>query len=347
VWSRSVTWPNWRIEDVVPPPPDGYSTRPATPEDFDAVLSVAQSADLADWGAIDYTAEFLRSEWALPGLNLRADTWLVEHDGDAAAYAWLLARDEHRELDGWGVVHPGHRGRGLGPYLLDLVEARAREHAGATASGAALRWGVLGPDAAAHRLLECRGFEQVRQTWRMDIRLDPDLAAEPAAPAPPRGVAIRPFDRGRDAGAAHAMLEAAFASHFGWVSRSLEEWAAHRLESEDFDSALWFVAVDGTPGAGAEQPAEQGRVIGLVSGMVTGNEGFIATLGVHPSSQGRGVGTALLRTAFRAFARRGLLDVSLEVDSENETGAVAVYERVGMRPSRRFDTFQKTFPAHS
>jgi mycothiol synthase len=319
--------------------------RPATLADFDAVLSVAQSADLADWGAIDYTAEFLRSEWALPGLNLRTDTWLVERDGDAAAYAWLLARHDHRELDGWGVVHPDHRGRGLGSFLLDLVEARAAEHAGATAKGAAVRWGVIGPDEDAHRLLEARGFDQVRQTWRMDIRLDPELATEPAVATPPAGVLIRPFDRVGDAAAAHATLEAAFATHFGWASRSLQEWTAHRLESADFDPSLWFVAVDGS--RGEEQPAEPDPVIGLVSGMVAGEEGFVATLGVHPSAQGRGIGTALMRTAFRAFARRGLLDVSLEVDSENETGAVAVYERVGMRPSRRFDTFQKAFAAHS
>jgi mycothiol synthase len=321
--------------------------RPATRGDFDAVLAVAQSADLADWGAIDYTAEFLRSEWGLPQLDLRTDTWLVERDGVGVAYAWLVGRGEHRELDGWGVVHPEHRGRGLGSYLLDLVEMRAREHARATptAEPAVMRWGVLGPDTAAHRLLEMRGYEQVRQTWRMDIRLDPELAEEPrVAPAPP-GLRIRPFDRDRDPREAHAVLEAAFATHFGWVSRSLEEWTAHRLDSADFDPSLWFVAVAEPPGVDGREGS--GRVVGLISGMSAGDEGFVGTLGVDPSSQGRGVGTALLRTVFRAFARRGLLDVSLEVDSENETGAVAVYERVGMRPSRHFDTFQKRFPAHS
>jgi mycothiol synthase len=333
-----------------PSPPAGYSARPATRDDFGAIVSLAQASDVADWGAVDYTAEFLRSEWALPGLDLRTDTWLVERDGEAAGYAWLLARDEHRELDGWGVVHPKDRGRGLGSYLMDRVEARAAEHAAGVTDGAAvLRWGVIGPDLPAHQLLEARGFAQVRQMWHMEIRLDPDVARGDA-PMPPPGVVIRGFDREHDAWAAHAVLDAAFATHFGWVSRSLEEWAAHRLDSEDFDPALWFVAIERTAGdATDDRPEGSGRVIGLISGMVTGDQGFIGTLGVHPSSQGRGIGTALLRTAFRAFARRGLLDVSLEVDSENETGAVAVYERAGMRPSRRFDTFQKMFPgpAHS
>jgi hypothetical protein len=38
----------------------------------------------------------------------------------------------------------------------------------------------------------------------------------------------------------------------------------------------------------------------------------------------------LLQTAFAEFGRRGQLTVSLGVDADNPTGAVALYESVGM-----------------
>src|SRR5439155_9430226 len=134
----------------------GYANRPATGADFDAVVAVIQAADLADLGELDYTEEFLRHEWSFPQLELSTDTWLIERDGEVCAYAWLMARDEHRQMDGWGVVHPEHRGRGLGAELIDRVVTRARGHA-ALAPGtdeAVVRWGVIGPDTVAHELVE-------------------------------------------------------------------------------------------------------------------------------------------------------------------------------------------------
>ena len=66
----------------------------------------------------------------------------------------------------------------------------------------------------------------------------------------------------------------------------------------------------------------------------------IAELGVRPPWRGRGIGTALLRHSFADIARRGGSEVTLWVDSENATGAVGVYERVGMRAIVVTDVFQ-------
>jgi len=44
---------------------------------------------------------------------------------------------------------------------------------------------------------------------------------------------------------------------------------------------------------------------------------------------------------FAEFARRGCTRVSLGVDAENTTGAVALYERAGMRQVRRNDTWER------
>jgi ribosomal protein S18 acetylase RimI-like enzyme len=65
-------------------------------------------------------------------------------------------------------------------------------------------------------------------------------------------------------------------------------------------------------------------------------------LGVRPQWRRRGVATALLRHSFRDFRDRGATRVGLGVDGENTTGAVRLYERVGMRVVRRNDTYEKT-----
>ena len=64
-------------------------------------------------------------------------------------------------------------------------------------------------------------------------------------------------------------------------------------------------------------------------------------LGVLAPWRGRGIATALLGRAFATFASRGLPRVMLNVDSENSTGAVRLYERVGMRTARAWDVYEK------
>ena len=53
---------------------------------------------------------------------------------------------------------------------------------------------------------------------------------------------------------------------------------------------------------------------------------------------------SLLRRAFAELAARGLREVRLGVDAENPTGAVALYEDVGMSPLRVYDTFELGTP---
>jgi ribosomal protein S18 acetylase RimI-like enzyme len=48
-----------------------------------------------------------------------------------------------------------------------------------------------------------------------------------------------------------------------------------------------------------------------------------------------------LRRSFAIFAERGLPRVMLNVDFENPTGAMALYEKVGMRAVRGFDVYEK------
>ena len=48
----------------------------------------------------------------------------------------------------------------------------------------------------------------------------------------------------------------------------------------------------------------------------------------------------MLRRSFATFAERGLPRVMLNVDFENPTGAMALYEKVGMRPVHGYDVHE-------
>ena len=49
----------------------------------------------------------------------------------------------------------------------------------------------------------------------------------------------------------------------------------------------------------------------------------------------------MLRGSFAEFERRGLPRVRLNVDSDNLTGAVSLYERVGMRVMISYDLWAR------
>jgi mycothiol synthase len=305
-----------------------YATRPARWEDLRAVGDLARSADMVDWGEANTSEEEIAEDWSIPGLDLALDTWLIWSGSELCAYAWLLARKDHCELHGWGVVHPSHRGRGLGSFLLDLLEARAAQHAALAPPGEDVlhRNNVAASDPAARQLLRRRGFSLDRHFWRMDVEL---FAQPPQDPVPPDGIEVRLFTTDKDERPLHAAFEEAFADHYGHVPWSFDEWLATRIHGEGFDPTLWFVALEGQ------------EIVGGLAGRIIEDVGWVNTLGVRRGWRRRGIGEHLLRRAFREFHRRGIERSSLYVDSQNETGATGLYERVGMSVAFQYDFYLK------
>jgi ribosomal protein S18 acetylase RimI-like enzyme len=150
------------------------------------------------------------------------------------------------------------------------------------------------------------------------------LSAEPIAPAAPYGVTVRGVpDDEADLRQVFGIVDTSFAEHFGHVDgRQYEKWIEQWRKRAAFDLTLWRVAeLDGDP-------------VAVMLGMTVGDAGHVGTLGTLKAARGLGIGSHLLRAAFADFYLRGHRRVTLGVDAANETGAVRLYESVGMHPTQ-------------
>jgi ribosomal protein S18 acetylase RimI-like enzyme len=184
---------------------------------------------------------------------------------------------------------------------------------------------MLAENGAARRLLESHGYREVRRFYRMQI----DLGAPSEPSRWPDGISVSTF-RIEDAREFKDALDEAFEDDWGFHRSTFEQWKRDRLEAPETDTSLWFIARDG------------GEIAGIIrcDGERFGG-GWVGALGVRKPWRGRGLGNALLRHAFAEFHRRGAPHVGLGVDAQNESGALRLYEKAGMRVVSADVVFEK------
>jgi mycothiol synthase len=289
--------------------------RPPRPADAVAVAALIDAYGLALGAAPDSSAADLLDEWRALELELERDAWLFEEDGRVLAFAAVWGRGpELLKIDGY--VCPEHNGRGLGSEIIRLGEQRIRER-----GGTRIQTATLHADTRARELFAARGYAFVRAFLRMAIELE----AQPPAPEAPPGLELVRLTAADDE-AVHAAAEEAFADH--WEHQP-QDFAAWSRRHEETDRSLWFAIRDGEELASV-------AVNDLRSG-----SGWIGQLATRRPWRGRGSAQALLLASFGEFWRRGERTVQLGVDASSPTGAVRLYERVGMHTTWRADVYEK------
>jgi mycothiol synthase len=297
--------------------PDAYRP-PRAPAEADAVTvaAVRRAVEVDRHGTSDVSSESVLAEWALPGLSLAEDAWLVEdHAGTAAGYGLCWVEEPPAGMVAEQVVHPRHRGKGLSELLLSLCEARAAEIVAPGDGGL----GVWTDESDLNRiaLFVRRGFERTGAFLRLERELDDRL--EP--PEWPPGIRVASFRRGIDETIVYAAYEEGFFDRPGGAAGGLDEWVMSRFGAADPDCGLWLVAWDGDQVAGGIEAAE------------TPAGGYMGDLFVRPPWRGRGLGRALMLQEIAELARRGVATAYFAVDASN-TGALHLFASVGFRPSR-------------
>ena len=299
--------------------PPGFASRTATARDVARATEVIRAFEEGFLESAETTEADLADEWR--ELDLAQDVWLVDDSGGACvAYAGVYRDGDARAIAD-GYVVPAARGRGLGRYLVESTEIRARD-----LGLREIHNGVLEQDTAAHALLGSLGYTAARRFARMLIDLQ-----DPPLPAPlPAGVAIRGFRPGADDQAFHETVNEAFAEHWGHLPEPFERWRELTMGSPRFDPTLWLVA------------EEHGEMVGVARCTWKVNDiGWVNDLGVHPRARKRGLALGLLTRAFAEFYSRGERQIGLGVDTANETGATRLYERAGMHAVESALIFEK------
>lgn len=329
-------------DTLVPLPPalSAYTWRPARPDDAPAIQRMMVAAGEADRAESVPSDERIRQLLAMLGSQIDTNTLLaVAADGTIAARAMIFIPPAEGERVAMtdGTVHVDHRGRGIGSYVLQWIEARVRQEFSRSATGtpATIRASCAGHQADRIALLEQHGFAAVRHSYKMQRPLPQPVPQRPL----PNGLRSVQWTPALDIPLVDA-FNAAFGGQWGVQRMNHESWRQSFTGVPQFRADLTYLAMDGDTIAGfcVNWVNEAGNPD------LSAREGWIEAIGVIPAWRGRGIASILLDNALHLFQSEGLTRAALDVDAENPTGAVRLYERHGFTVAKETVLFVKEIP---
>ncbi|KAA1428111.1 GNAT family N-acetyltransferase [Nocardioides antri] len=277
--------------------------------DAHAVYELYAAQQQHDLGQVEIDEEDIVAEWQRPSYDVPACTvGVFDADGRIVGDAEYL---RHERYD--AAVHPDFRGRGIGTWLAAWVRATAAR-AGERIIGMPVPEG-----SAGDKLLEALGYHVRWTSWV--LRLPPGRTIE-ERPLP-AGYALR------------VATEADQEQVWHTIEDAFLEWSKREKQPfEDFLAEVW-----GRPGfeqwnvqvVAGPDGAVVGAVFAVNSDPGQGLETFVSRVAVNREHRNLGLAQALLAAAFAAGRERGARTGSLSTDSR--TGALSLYEKVGMEPS--------------
>ena len=130
----------------------------------------------------------------------------------------------------------------------------------------------------------------------------------------------------------------AFRDHWGFAEPGARERDEFFNDPVQSDTSLWRVAWDGQEVAGMVRSfihPEQNERLGI-------KRGWVEHISVRKPWRRRGLARALIAASFPLLRERGVTEGALGVDSQNESGALRVYERCGFRVVSRSTDYSRT-----
>ncbi|WP_107766055.1 GNAT family N-acetyltransferase [Nocardioides terrigena] len=289
--------------DPAPALPAGLTTRPLRREDSGIVFALMAAQEQEDLGTVEIEEADIVGDWAKPSHDLAARSVAVL-DGDLlVGYAELMGVDRADT-----AVLPSHRGRGIGTWLAWWLRDLGRR------LGSPVVGNPVPEGGPGDRLLAALGYEVRWTSWVLQLPPGTEIPEREL----PEGYAVRTA-ADADLRAAHDVLEDAFLEWSVRDREPFEDFRASLVERPGFEPWNLRVLTD-----------HGGTVVGVsLVHVAPGGVAYVARLAVRRDQRGRGLAQALLVDSFRLAREHGASISELSTDSR--TGALGLYEKVGMR----------------
>jgi ribosomal protein S18 acetylase RimI-like enzyme len=313
-----------------------FTIRPATTDDAASVTALINICTQALYGKDEMNVGQLETDWKLVGFDLEKDSLLLLDGEMVVGYAdiWNVSAPYVRFFT-LVQVHPEYRGLGFGWLLNVWAETRSREMMQKTQEDLRvfLMSFVNSKDRDAVQLLSDFGSKIERHNWTMERFLDEDLAD----PILPDGYKIRIAQK-EEYPRVYQLQKKSFRDHWGHIPTTFEEgypiFLNQYVESPEYNPDLWFVV---------EYDDELvGMIIGTATSSYGEDYGWVGVLGVLREHRKKGLAKALLQKSFQSIRKMGSNKVGLAVDAQNLSGALKLYQDLGMYVAEEFLRFEKT-----
>jgi ribosomal protein S18 acetylase RimI-like enzyme len=281
------------------------------------------------------TADLKSHLESMPHMDMRKHAFLLEKNGQVIAYQTMRKMPETSGVycyNHHGFILPEWKERGIGGAMIrhseQVLQTIAAED---NVDEKFFQVFLDSVQTGLIHLLEAMGYRPMRYFYEM---LRPDLEGIPDHPLP-QGIEERPVKPEHLRLIWDAVVEG-FKEHWGETQHTEEDYDRW-LKRHFIQPDLWHIAWD------------EDRVVGLVLNYVEPEENLeynrkrgktedIATLKEY---RGRGIAQALIVQGLRQFKELGYTEATLDVDSENATGALRLYEKLGYRPNKTFIAYRR------
>jgi ribosomal protein S18 acetylase RimI-like enzyme len=316
------------------------------PEDFHHMAAITRACAVVDGTERADTAEELASFFAhLTNCDPSTDMIFAQVDhGDGRepetiSYSrgtWREEASGERRYMFFGRIIPAWRRKGIGRAMLSWMEKRLREIA--AGHPAEVKKYILcvaeQGEAGFAAMVEKAGYEPARYGFHMvrpDLENIPDFSL-------PEGLEVRPVLPEHYRAIWEADNEG-FRDHWGFVEGDEEDYQAWLTDTITFQPELWQVAWD----SATDQVAGQVRtyINHDQNKLYNRKRGYTEFISVRRAWRRRGLARALIARSLRAQKKAGMSESALQVDSENLSGAVRIYEDCGFRVVKRETIYRK------
>lgn len=295
----------------------GFTVRPLIPSDARAVFELMAECEREVLGEAAIEEADIVGDWQRPSFDLATQSIAVFDgigpDAPLIGYAEVAGG---RRAD--AAVSPSRRGEGIGTALALWTQRISRR------DGKGLV-GMPVPDGSpGEKLLKALDYDVAWTSWVLEMPGGKAIEPQPI----PDGYLVRGAESEADYRAAHTVIEDAFLE---WSERDREsyaDFAAGTVLRPGFEPWNFRLMID-----------RDGDVVGAAFVVLAEDFGYIDKLAVRRDLRGLGLARALLVDAFEQAREHGATRSELSTDSR--TGALGLYERVGMEVTQLWRHYAK------